>query len=130
MNIIIAIANILLFPETKNKKQEKNVLIHLKSCKLIFLLPNFPKHNYQNIACDFLAKIFFLSEKSSIFADSNKVDTPSLLHRYSIASPSFRWSIYGEVMGKRWINIEERAEENTRKKQFAKKKFTNTFGVL
>ena len=102
MNIIIAIANIQLFPETKNKKQEKNVLIHLKSCKLIFLLPNFPKHNYQNIACDFLAKIFFLSEKSSIFADSNKVDTPSLLHRYSIASPSFRWSIDGLLMDYRW----------------------------
>ena len=68
--------------------------------------------------------------KKSFFLRLKSKDTPSLLHRYSIASPSFRWSIYGEVMGKRWINIEERAEENTRKKQFAKKKFTNTFGVL
>ena len=33
-------------------------------------------------------------------------------------------------MGKRWINIEERAEENTRKNHFAKKKFANTFGVI
>jgi len=33
-------------------------------------------------------------------------------------------------MEKRWINIEERAEENTRKNQFAMKKFANTFGVI
>ena len=28
-------------------------------------------------------------------------DTPSLLHINSIASPSFRWSIYGDMMEKR-----------------------------
>ena len=96
------------FSRNKEQKTGKNVLIHLKSCKLIFLLPNFPKHNYQNIACDFLAKIFFLSEKSSIFADSNKVDTPSLLHINSISCPSFRWSIYGQTMVKRWSMLRVR----------------------
>ena len=33
-------------------------------------------------------------------------------------------------MEKRWRNLKERAEENTRKNQFAKKKFANTFGVV
>ena len=33
-------------------------------------------------------------------------DTPSLLHINSISSPSFRWSIYGELMDKRWRNHE------------------------
>ena len=36
----------------------------------------------------------FLSDSNIFFF----VDTPSLLHRYSIASPSFRWSIDGQSM--------------------------------
>ena len=31
-------------------------------------------------------------------------DTPSLLHINSIASPSFRWSNYGDTMEKLWRN--------------------------
>ena len=33
-------------------------------------------------------------------------------------------------MEKRCRNIKERAEGNTRKNQFAKKKFANTFGIV
>ena len=36
-----------------------------------------------------------------------------ILHRYSIASPSFRWSIYGELMAKRWRNLKDSAMPNT-----------------
>ena len=57
------------------------------------------------ILCDFtyfVLLISFSSGKSSNFVRKNKVDTPSLLHRYSIASPSFRWSIYGQTMVKQW----------------------------
>ena len=53
------------------------------------------------ILCDFtyfVLLISFSSGKSSIFAGSNKVDTPSLLHINSISCPSFRWSIYGQTM--------------------------------
>jgi len=41
-------------------------------------------------------------QETPLFFRSSFEDTPSLLHRYSIASPSFRWSIYGELMDYRW----------------------------
>ena len=42
---------------------------------------------------------------------TQKVDTPSLLHRYSIASPSFRWRIDGLTMDQRWRKSGIRKEE-------------------
>ena len=39
----------------------------------------------------------------SLFVHSSSVDTPSLLHRISIVSPSKRWSIDGLSMDNRWI---------------------------
>ena len=56
----------------------------------------------------FLHNFSFSSGKSSIFASSNKVDTPSLLHINSISCPSFRWSIYGQTMVKRWSMLRVR----------------------
>ena len=40
------------------------------------------------------------------FLARNSYFPPKILHRYSIATPSFRWSIYGELMDKRWRNHE------------------------
>ena len=37
--------------------------------------------------------------------------SPRLLHRYSIVSPSFRWTNDGLTMDKRWRNIRGKAEE-------------------
>ncbi|MBQ2176679.1 MAG: hypothetical protein II453_17100 [Alphaproteobacteria bacterium] len=40
----------------------------------------------------------YLIAQNPLFLRLKSVDTPSLLHRYSIASPSFRWSIDGQTM--------------------------------
>ena len=48
-----------------------------------------------------LMNIGFNMQENPQFYRFSTVDTPSLLHRYSIASPSFRWSIYGELMDNR-----------------------------
>jgi hypothetical protein len=36
----------------------------------------------------------------------NSALPPKILHRYSIVTPSFRWSSDGELMDKRWRNHE------------------------
>ena len=46
-----------------------------------------------------------------MFVRSSSQDTPSLLHRYSIVSPSFRWSSDGPAMDQRWSNYGEEREE-------------------
>ena len=43
----------------------------------------------------------------SLFVRYSSIDTPSLLHRISIVSPSKRWSIDGLSMDNRWIISEE-----------------------
>ena len=40
--------------------------------------------------------------ESLLFLRSSSEDTPSILHRYSIDSPSFRWRIDGTVMEVWW----------------------------
>ena len=47
----------------------------------------------------------FPLQETPLFYRSSSEDTPSLLHRYSIASPSFRWSNDGDAMDKRWRNL-------------------------
>ena len=40
-----------------------------------------------------------------LFCRCSSEVTPSILHRYSIVSPSFRWTNDGVTMDKRWRNI-------------------------
>ncbi len=40
---------------------------------------------------------YYIAQKP-LFLRLKSVDTPSILHRYSIDGPSFRWSIDGQTM--------------------------------
>ena len=62
-------------------------------------------------------KPVYANNNYPLFLRLTSVDTPSLLHRYSIASPSFRWSIYGEVMEKRWRSDGETSKIERKKTQ-------------
>ncbi len=41
-------------------------------------------------------------QETPLFFPSSSVDAPSILHRYSIDGPSFRWRIDGGLMEYRW----------------------------
>ena len=58
-----------------------------------------------------LMNIGFNMQETPLFFRSSFEDTPSLLHRYSIASPSFRWSIDGGLMDYRWSILGVSKEE-------------------
>ena len=74
------------FQYRKGNKQEKQDTYNSQYVMIIMFLHKFP--------CS--------SVKSSIICRKNKEDTPSILHRYSIDSPSFRWRIDGLLMDYRW----------------------------
>ena len=59
--------------------------------------------------------VFRKEANSSLFLRLSSIDTPSLLHRYSIASPSFWWSIDGLSMDNRWIIFGSWSEKDVRK---------------
>ena len=66
---------------------------------------------FQSTQCNFMQKAQTISKYhstlfSSLFPRYFSEDTPSLLHINSIASPSFRWSIYGVSMEKHKSFIE------------------------
>ena len=95
----------------------KGILFHFKhefqfSDKISNYFPHYQRNNVQKkslcVFTFFVLLLSFSSGKSSIFAGSNKVDTPSLLHINSISCPSFRWSIYGQTMVKRWSMLRVR----------------------
>ena len=59
--------------------------------------------------------VFRKEANPSLFLRLSSIDTPSLLRRKSIASPSFWWSIDGLSMDNRWIIFGSWSEKDVRK---------------